>query len=210
MEKWKAIVIMLLVGGLVGFGAWQQKQAKTAEETPPVQVDANDPSGQITPNQQIQQFVGKPLPAWNIAPKYWMNTSKPLNPGDFKGHVTIVEFFRIRCSHCLAAAPVMKELSETYAPQGLKVVGIQAPSTKDKYENNWKVVAAYSKENLGLNYPIAFDEKSVLFRTAYKGRLYPSVFLLNKKGIVVFAQTGFDEQREAILRAAVQQELAKK
>jgi len=210
MEKWKAIVIMLLVGGLVGFGAWQQKQAKTAQEAPPVQVNANDPSGQITPNQQIQQFVGKPLPAWNIAPKYWMNTSKPLNPGDFKGHVTIVEFFRIRCSHCLAAAPVMKELSETYAPQGLKVVGIQAPSIKDKYENNWKVVAAYSKQNLGLNYPIAFDEKSVLFRTTYKGRLYPSVFLLNKKGIVVFAQTGFDEQREAILRAAVQQELAKK
>lgn len=210
MEKWKAIVIMLLVGGLLGYGAFQSKQTTNGDEAPPIQTVANNPAGQFTPNQQIQQFVGKPLPAWNIPAKYWMNTTKPLNPSDFKGSVTVLEFFRIKCSHCQEAAPLMKEMAEKYGPQGLKLVGIQSPSLKDKDENDWSTVTRVSKGSFGFTHPVAFDENSVLFRTAYKGRLYPSVFLVDRKGIVVFAQTGFDENKEALLRAAVQRELAKK
>ena len=210
MEKWKAIVVMLLVGGLVGYGAFQSKRATQVEEAPLGQTNVNNPSGPITPNQEIQKFVGKPLPAWNIPSKYWINTAKPLNPSDFKGYVTILEFFRINCSHCQFAAPALKKLGETYAAQGLKVVSIQSPGMKDPAENRWTKVAQVSKGDFGFTHPVAFDEKSVLFQTAYKGRLYPSMFLMDRKGIVVFAQTGFDDKKEALLRAAVQRELAKK
>lgn len=209
MEKWKAIVVMLLVGGLVGYGAFQSRQTATVEEAPPIHTNASHPDGQVTPNQQVQQFVGKPLPAWNIASKYWINTTKPLNPSDLKGHVTVLEFYRINCSHCQAAAPTLKQMYETYGPQGLKVVSIQSPSPKDKAENRWSTVAAASKDDFGFSHPVAFDEKSTLFRTAYKGRLYPSVFVTNREGIVVFAQTGFDENKEARLRAVVIRELAR-
>jgi thiol-disulfide isomerase/thioredoxin len=210
MEKWKAVVIMLLIGGLLGYGAFQSKQVTKVEETLPVQTNASNPTGNFTPNQQIQQFVGKPLPAWNIPSKYWINTSKALSPSDFKGSVTILEFYRINCSHCQEAAPLMKEMGVKYGPKGLKMVGIQSPSLGDKAENRWSTVAQVSKNNFGFSHPVAFDENSVLFRTAYKGRLYPSVFLTDKKGIVVFAQTGFDADKEALLRAAVERELAKK
>ncbi len=209
MEKWKGIVIMLLLGGLGGYGAWQQKQARDAANTPFVVRPIKDPS-KIPANIAIQAFVGKPLPAWNIAPKFWMNSAKALNPTDFKGHVTIVEFFRIKCSHCQDAAPVMEAMSQQLAPQGLKVVGIHAPSDKDAQENDWNLVASVCKTQFGLTYPVAFDEKSKLFKGVYRGQLYPSVFVLNREGIVVFAQTGFDELHEARLRSVVKKELAKK
>ena len=211
MEKWKIAVIVLLLGGVVAYPAYQQMLAndvaKTTANTP--SINSPDATGDVNPNQLIQQFVGKPLPAWNIPSKYWMNTSKALEPSDFKGHVTIVEFFRIKCSHCQASAPILRDVYERFKGRGLRIVGIQSPG-KSPEENNWKTVASVCKTQFGLNYPIAFDEKSQLFKTAYKGKLYPSIFLLNRQGIVVFAQTGFDLDREKNLLDAMQAEMRKK
>ncbi len=212
MEKWKIAVIGCLLIGLIAYPAYQQIQANDAAKTTANMpaVNASNAVGDFNPNQLIQQFVGKPLPAWNIAPKYWMNTAKPLEPSDFKGHVTIVEFFRIKCSHCQASAPVLRDVYERFKGRGLRVVGIQAPSDKDPDENNWNTVASVCKTQFGLNYPIAFDEKAQLFKNTYNGKLYPSIFLLNRQGIVVFAQTGFDYDREKNLLDAMQAEMHKK
>lgn len=212
MEKWKVVVVMLLLGVLGGYGAFQQKMTREAEEAPPANniVDPNAPPDPNSPAVLVQKFVGKPMPApWNIASKYWMNTKKPLEPRDLKGSVALVEFFRIKCSHCQEAAPVMESLQNKYAARGLKIVGIHSPG-EDEQENDWDEVSAVCATQFGLTYPVGFDEKAQLFKTTYNGKLYPTMFLLDKKGIVVFAQTGFGKPQRAKLLAAVAREMAKK
>lgn len=213
MEKWKIFVIVFLLGGALAYPAYQARLADEAtklamrQQAENARLDAQKPQGPSA-NVLIQKFVGKPLPAWNIAPKYWMNTGAALNPSDLKGHVAVVEFFRIKCSHCQQAAPVMRNLHETFGAKGLKMIGIQSPGD-DAQENDWDNVASVVKTQFGLDYPIAFDEKSQLFKGVYEGKVYPSVFILNRAGIVVFAQTGFDDKREAKFLAALQKEMNK-
>ena len=218
MEKWKIVAgLVFMVAAALGYPAYQQKMeseaaqaaAQAASNHASATPASTKPSGPDA-NVLIQKFVGKPLPDWNIAAKYWMNTTKPLEPNDLKGHVAIVEFFRIQCSHCQQAAPVMRELYRRFGAQGLKIVGIQSPGDLNPQENDWDNVASVCKSQFGLDYPIAFDEKSKLFKTAYSGKLYPSVFILNRKGVVVFAQTGFNEEREKKFLTALQTEMNKK
>ncbi len=209
MEKWKIFVIVFLLGGVLAYPAYQARLADEAIKIAAQQDAENKRIAAQKPNVLIQKFVGKPLPSWNIAPKYWMNTAKPLEPGDLKGSVAVVEFFRIKCSHCQTSMPVLRDLYEKFGTKGLKIIGIQSPGD-DAQENDWDNVASVVKSQFGLDYPIAFDEKSQLFKGVYEGKVYPSVFILNRAGIVVFAQTGFDKPREAKFLNALGKEVRKK
>ena len=190
MEKWKVGVVMVVVGGLVGYGAWQRQQSRLPAE------------------QTIKQFVGKPLPSWNIPANYWINTKRALEPNDFKGNVTLVEFFLIRCPHCQEASPQFKKLLTQYGSRGFKVVAIHSPG-RDPVENNWAGVKTELQKTWKVSYPVAFDQNRQLFKGAYQGKTYPSVFVLDRQGVVRYANTGYDAERAKQLEDAIKEELAK-
>jgi thiol-disulfide isomerase/thioredoxin len=196
MEKWKILVIIFLLGSLAGLGVVQSRMAN-APVTPP-------PANSQPPKEQtlsVMQLMGKPAPEWNIPLSNWVNTKKPLDLQDVKGSMTLLEFFRIECSHCQEAVPFMKHLQKTYGPKGLKIVAIQSPGVAPT-ENNWKTVQDKLRE-WQVTYPVAFDEQAQLFKTQYNGTNYPTLLLLDPNGVIRHIQSGHTEEKAAQLESMI-------
>ena len=89
---------------------------------------------------------------------------------------------------------------------GFHSPGIIGDLTDD--ENKWEKVKVEVKK-WGLNYPIAFDQNRAFF-DKNEFRFYPTVVVLDGKGIVRFQQTGYSPEKAAELDAFVGQMLTKK
>jgi len=202
MERWKGIVIVLIIAAIGGYGVLASR--------PPAPADV--PEKPAPSAQELQQLVGKPAPEFNIPSALWTvqsSSRKPVTVASLNGHIAIVEFWRATCPHCKDAAPFMEGLYKKYGKQGLKVVGIQSPSDNpDPHfaENDWGQVRATASQ-WGITYPIGFDAHSQLFKTQYHGTLYPTVLVLDKNGVVQYAETGYDDAKAKKLEQVVQQML---
>lgn len=185
MEKWKVVLISVMLVGLFGYGWYSQNSGAAVA---PVVVPTPAASNQIQ--------VGQNLPAWEISdPKLWVNTPKPIELDDLKGSYALVEIFRTGCSHCQEAAPFMVSLYNRYSPRGLKMVTIQSPGaidpTENPEENDWTKVQAWLKQ-YKIQYPVAFDKDSAYFQGTLKGSNYPTVMVLDKDGKILETHTGHD------------------
>ena len=148
------------------------------------------------------------MSGWIIPKKQWTNTPAPIWLGGLRGNVTVIEFFRINCSHCQDAAPSRRALHNKYGKRGLKMVGFQSPgdfSNPGNAENDWRKVKLKIKD-WGLTYPIAFDKDRAFF-DKNELKFYPTVVVLDKKGIVRFQQTGYTPAKVKALDAFVGQML---
>ncbi len=203
MDKWKIVVVLLLLGGLGGYGAYQQK----ATEAPPTPEQTPPPV-----NTLKQKYLGQTPPAWNIGADLWVNTPQPITLDSLKGKVAIVEFWRIGCHHCEATVPFLNDLSKKYQSQGLKLVTIHSPGNLTDPENpegKWNVVKDTIKQ-WGITYPVAYDEGGELFKKTYGGDTYPTLMLLGRDGKVKYLETGHTPEKEQALVAAVDKELKAK
>ena len=199
MKKFLPFVALIF-----GVGTVSQSFAR-ADEAPA------QPITPIVAPEATRNLLGKPFPNWLVSKNYWMNTPEPIWLGGLRGDVTVIEFFRINCSHCQDAAPARRALYEKYRGRGLKMVGFHSPGiigdlTDD--ENKWEKVKVEVKK-WGLNYPIAFDQNRAFF-DKNEFRFYPTVVVLDGKGIVSFQQTGYSPAKAAELDAFVGQMLAKR
>jgi thiol-disulfide isomerase/thioredoxin len=198
METWKLAVIVFLLGALGGYGAYQSQVSKLPP--PPTEAELKQAQAQQKKSLPVYSFLNQPVPQWKVADKaQWVNTARPLSSDDFKGHVTLLEFFRIDCSHCRDAVPFMKYLHQTYGPKGLKIVALQSPVT-DR-EKDWKGVQAQIK-NWELAYPIA-QVNPKLFLDTFKGTNFPTTMLIDKTGVIRFVETGFDAAKAQELESEV-------
>lgn len=200
MERWKIVAIVLVLVGMVGYRASQNPPAPTSTpDEPPAST-----STPLPPDPKVQWLVGKAPPAWNIPAPLWMN-SKPVSLADLKGSIAIIEFFRIKCSHCEEAAPVMTRLYQMFREKQLKMVAIQAPGTVPE-ENDWKQVQRTVRD-WGVTYPVAFDEGGKIFKNKYSGNTYPTVLALDRQGIVRLAYTGHSQEKAKALYDFITKEL---
>ncbi len=202
MDKGKAILILVMLCGLFGYGAYQQ-QAANAPPAPPTPPAGEQPP----PDPAAKQFEGKPLPVtWNIGKAQWMNTAKPVAPGDLKGQVALIEFFRVECSHCQEAVPFMKDMQQMFGSHGLKIVAFQSPSDGSEKERDWKQVQSELRK-WGVKYPVAFDAKRALF-TRLGGKTFPTLLVIDRSGKVRLARSGHSSEEENEIRQTVGQLLS--
>jgi len=184
MDKWKVVVILALLAGLGGYGFYSSN-AGNGLPTPLPTAPTPEPA----PTPDPASMLGKQLVTWDIADKLWMNTPKPVNVADLKGSISLVEFFRVNCSHCVEAAPFMEQIYKKYGKRGLKMVAIQSPSKGDPDENNWETVQGKVK-TWGLTYPIAMDEGGKLFQEKYKLHTFPTMIVIDKSGTIRYFKSG--------------------
>lgn len=196
MEKWKGIVVVLIIGALGAYGYIASRPPAPNEEPP------KPPPGA----QALQKLVGQPAPEFGIPAALWTNSKEQVTVDSLKGHVTLIEFWRATCPHCEDAAPFMEMLYEKYGDKGLKIVGIQSPSTNPDphfVENDWSQVRAVV-DQWGITYPVGFDANATLFKESYAGSLYPTVLALDKNGVIRFVETGYDAAKAKQLEQVVQ------
>jgi thiol-disulfide isomerase/thioredoxin len=128
--------------------------------------------------------------------RYWIN-SHPLSFRQLRGHVVLVDFWDYTCVNCVRTLPYVQAWWERYKEKGLVVIGIHTPEfTFARYESN---VERGVKE-FGLTYPTVVDSDLELWK-AFANRYWPSKYLIDKDGYLVYAQFGeghYDETESAI------------
>jgi thiol-disulfide isomerase/thioredoxin len=136
-----------------------------------------------------------PAPAFKGIDK-WLN-SDPLSIEKLRGKVVLVDFWTYTCINCLNTLPYVKQWHAKYKDQGLTVIGVHTPEYPFE-RSTANVVDA--NQRLGITYPVAQDNRYATW-SAYHNRYWPAVYLIDKKGRIVythFGEGGYAETEAAI------------
>lgn len=130
--------------------------------------------------------IKKPYPAPKFtAIQYWLN-SKPLTIKKMKGKIVLLDFFSSTCIVCKREMPFVNQLYRQNKAKPLVIIGIHSP----EYPFSAKI--AYIKRAIKkwkIRFPVGIDNHFKTF-LAYKNKYWPSYFLINAQGQVVYQQIG--------------------
>lgn len=105
-----------------------------------------------------------------------------LLPDSFAGRVVLVDFWASWCGPCKASFPVLDGLQKKYADRGLVVLAVSVDEKAD------------AKDRFLAEHPVSFavvhDLAQRLVAAAGISAM-PSSFLVDRKGVIRFAHTGF-------------------
>lgn len=124
------------------------------------------------------------------------NTTTSLS--DYKGQIVLIDFFYKSCYPCMKALPVLQSLHEKYKTKGLSIVGIDFID-----KNNNELKTFLSKH--GITYKVLMGDNNVAGN--YKISSAPTIYLIDKKGKVLYANAGFDESFETKLEELIKSNL---
>ncbi|WP_066223745.1 TlpA family protein disulfide reductase [Formosa haliotis] len=105
-----------------------------------------------------------------------------INLKDMRGKVVLIDFWSIVCAPCITEMPHIQEMYDKYRDQGFEVIGLAADgdSSKDR------VLEIIKKQ--GATWPQSLDKGKdvvVSYHSLLNIKGYPTVWLLNKEGIIV-------------------------
>lgn len=146
--------------------------------------------------------TGRPAPEFTGI-EQWLN-SEPLSMRQLRGKVVLVDFWTYDCINCINTLPYVKEWHRKYKDQGLVVVGVHTPEYA--FERSTENVRSAIKR-FDIRYPVAQDNRFATW-SAYNNRYWPAVYLIDKKGQVVYSH--FGEGQYAQTEAAIKTLLAQK
>ena len=111
----------------------------------------------------------------------WIN-SEPLTLESLRGRVVVVHFFAADCINCIRNMPHYRKWHELFAESDVLLIGIHTPETagERKVEHVRRKVEEY-----GLKSPVAVDNESRNWN-AWTNRIWPAVYLIDKRGNVRF------------------------
>lgn len=121
----------------------------------------------------------------------WLN-SEPLTMAGLKGKVVLIDFWTYDCINCIRTLPYVTKWYDTYKDKGLVVVGVHTP------EYAFERKTANVKQAIGrfkINYPVAQDNRYDTW-SAYNNMYWPAVYLINKKGNIVYTHFGEGDYAE--------------
>ncbi len=149
-------------------------------------------------------LLGKPAPELTIAT--WI-VGEPVTLADLRGNVVLLEFWATWCKPCQEMFPKLTALYEREASQGLEIAAITrhymayagTPEAKEEELNLMRQMVA--KHEVTFPVGVAADEQ---LQTLYGANGLPTVALLDRRGVVLYAGAGGDDPVfEKRLRAAL-------
>jgi peroxiredoxin len=134
------------------------------------------------------QGDGPPLPIGSRAPAFTTKTlaGKPFSLASQRGHVVLLDYWATWCGPCRMATPTLEMLHKKFASRGLRVVGVSVDDPSSVGQ-----VPAFVKQ-MHVTYTIcASPVADAHAAERYNATGIPSQYLIDKKGIVRWAQAGF-------------------
>ena len=120
----------------------------------------------------------------------------------YRGDVIVLDFWATWCAPCRDTMPKMEEFYRRYKQQGVTVIGVAVDI--DDYDK----VVRFAKE-MGVTYPIAADTSGEAKQYYQIGSL-PTLFVIDKDGVIVLRLEGYDPQRfQRVIEETVQRALEK-
>lgn len=133
--------------------------------------------------------IGDPAP--EIAAERWIN-SPPQTIAGLRGKVVLVEFWTFACWNCRNVEPYVKEWHAKYRDQGLAVIAVHTPELP--HERSVETVEAYCRKN-GITHAVAIDNDFAIWER-WGNRAWPTIHLIDKRGVVRRVRVGEGEYRE--------------
>ena len=126
--------------------------------------------------------------------------SLPPSLVSLRGRVVVLEFWATWCVPCHIMAPVLSDWSDRYAARGLDVVGVTGDTA---------LAAADAARRHGMTYALFSDESGATQR-AYRAYALPTLFVIDRRGVVRDVMVGFSTQRLRAVEGLVERLLAER
>ena len=131
-----------------------------------------------------ERGVNKPAPS--IAGT--LTTGTAFRLADYRGKVVLLNFWGTWCPPCLQELPDLIALQEKYAAKGFTIIGLAENNDPRLTEAQYRIVLNGFIEKNGINYPnVPIPDGT---KAAYGIEGFPTTFLVDKTGKVVYACVG--------------------
>lgn len=140
--------------------------------------------------------VGTFAPTWKALTA--VSGTVPANIGALRGNVVVLDFWATFCGPCRMMAPVLSKWQTTYAAQGLRVLGVTSDDVS---------VASRTAQALSMRYAVASDTGEST-ASVYGVRALPTMFVIDKKGVIREVLVGYDPTSHAQVERFLQTLLA--
>ena len=166
-----------LVGVMLLAAPWAPPAA-----TPPDRVYAPTPETAQEPDWALVNYG----PAPELTNTVWLNTVRPLRLAELRGQVVLIDMWTFGLINCRNVLPSLRGWHQTYAEQGLVIIGNHYPEFG--FERDLDNLRAAVLE-LEVPYPVAQDNEGATWR-AYRTRYWPTLYLIDKRGDLRYTHIG--------------------
>ena len=137
----------------------------------------------------IAGFEGRPAPAFRATDL----TEKSFDSASLAGKPHLVYFWFTGCPPCIKTTPLLLELQQTFGPRGFETVGVNADRLLELPYGDADRRAYVEKAGMRFDVVHATPE----LQEAYGGvSVFPTLFFVDRKGIVVKQLVNFHEKAE--------------
>ncbi len=147
------------------------------------------------PSNSSSQDLPK-LPKLTRAPEFasdgpWLN-SQPLNMGELKGKVVLIDFWTYSCINCIRTLPYIQGYWEKFKDKPFVLVGVHTPEFvfEQKTENVEEAIARH-----GLTYPVVQDNNFGTWN-AFANHYWPAKYLIDADGYIRYTHFGEGDYEE--------------
>jgi thiol-disulfide isomerase/thioredoxin len=125
-------------------------------------------------------------PAPELTNEIWLNANQPLPLSNLGGKVVLLEMWTFGCYNCINTLPYVRAWHNTYAEQGLVIIGNHYPEFdyESKIDNVRDALV-----NLDIRWPVAQDNDRRTW-DAYGNRYWPVIYLIDKHGHLRYQHIG--------------------
>ena len=109
---------------------------------------------------------------------------------DYNGKYVILDFWYKDCFPCIKAIASLNELRTKYSAKDLVILGLNPFDNKEKNKEKLNDFIEINK----MSYPTIFVDHKVT--KEYKVRAYPTFYIIDTKGKIVYSKVGHSEKNE--------------
>ncbi|GFO54834.1 thioredoxin [Geomonas sp. Red276] len=135
------------------------------------------------------------------APQIKLSTTsgQAITLNNYRGYVLVMDFFATWCVPCRESIPHLIDLNRKYGRQGLQILGVSVDEGSDREVKDF--IAARR-----INYPVAMGGEDM--QTDYGLRSIPTIYVINKRGMVAEKFQGYSDQTAKAIEDTVRRLLA--